>query len=545
MARTMAFMTATTPAAARPEPPRGRTTYRSVFAAGEFRVLFAGMTMYVLGFQFELLGLSVLIFAQTGSAFLTALAFSMGFAPQAVGGALFTALADRLPARVVIGTGLLTRAAPGLVIGLWPALPVPVMLVLVAAAATIAPVFTAAISGLLPDVLDGDRYVLGRSVFNLTGAGTQIAGLGVGGVVLAAVPVRWLLLAAGGALVIAAVITRLGLRWRAARAPRARARGIVRATVAGNVELLRDRTVRGLLLAQWLPAWLVAGAESLIVPYNGSLGRPASAAAPLLAAMPAGMLLGDLLVGRFCAPGTRTRLAFPLAAAMGVPLLALVFRPPLPLACLALLACGAGFAYQIGIQQAFLDSLPEGRRGQGFGLSTTGTMGGQGLTPALAGALAGAIGAAAAMAVAGAATALTALALRGPLTGRVRPQPPPAPRVTPASARRSISGVKGPVPPPIGGRGPFTPDGRASRSHGGHIWNSAECTRTAIHATMDSCGQDHHDDCGSRRASAAALPYGPAGSPRPPRVPSPPPASRTSPPATARRPSDRLPLPYQ
>ena len=199
----------------------------------------------------------------------------------------------------------------------------------------------------------------------------------------------------------------------------------MRATVAGNVELLRDRTVRGLLLAQWLPAWLVAGAESLIVPYNGSLGRPASAAAPLLAAMPAGMLLGDLLVGRFCAPGTRTRLAFPLAAAMGVPLLALVFRPPLPLACLALLACGAGFAYQIGIQQAFLDSLPEGRRGQGFGLSTTGTMGGQGLTPALAGALAGAIGAAAAMAVAGAATALTALALRGPLTGRVRPLPHP------------------------------------------------------------------------------------------------------------------------
>src|SRR2546430_9885724 len=35
---------------------------------------------------------------------------------------------------------------------------------------------------------------------------------------------RWLLLAAGGALVIAAVITRLGLRRRAARAPRGRAR---------------------------------------------------------------------------------------------------------------------------------------------------------------------------------------------------------------------------------------------------------------------------------------------------------------------------------
>ena len=161
----------------------------------------------------------------------------------------------------------------------------------------------------------------------------------------------------------------------------------------------------------------MAGAESLIVPYTGSLGQ-ASAAGPLLAAMPAGMLIGDLLVGRFCAPATRTRLAFPLAAAMGVPLLALVFRPPLPLACLALLACGSGFAYQLGIQQAFLDSLPERRRGQGFGLNSTGTMGGQGLTPAVAGALAGGVGAAAAMAAAGTATVLAALALRGPLTGR-------------------------------------------------------------------------------------------------------------------------------
>ena len=47
-------------------------------------------------------------------------------------------------------------------------------------------------------------------------------------------------------------------------------------------------------------------------------------------------------------------------------------------------------------------------------------MGGQGLTPALAGALAAALGAAAAMAVAGAATVLAALALRRPLTGRRR-----------------------------------------------------------------------------------------------------------------------------
>ena len=440
---------ATPPAATPPAAttqPGPRTTYRSVFAAGEFRVLFAGLLLYVLGFEFEILGLSVLVYSQTRSAFLAALAFSMGFAPQAIGGALFTSLADRLPPRGVIAAGLLIRAAPGLVIGLRPALPVPAMLAVVAAAATAAPVFSAAVSGLLPDVLTGDRYVLGRSVFSLTGSGAQIAGLGIAGAVLAALPARSLLLTAGGSLAVAALIMRLGLRRRPARAGSATGagtgkgteartgpgtvrrtrtgtvRGTVRATIAGNVELLSDQRVRGLLLAQWLPAWCVTGAESLIVPYTGSLGQPASAASPLLAAVPAGMLLSDVLVGRFCRPAARERLAFPLAVLMGAPLLVFLMHPPPAVAAAALLLSGLGSGYQLGIQQAFLDSVPDRLRGQAFGLSATGGMGGQGLLPPAVGGLAAAIGAASAMAAAGAGTILAALALRRPLTDRREPR---------------------------------------------------------------------------------------------------------------------------
>jgi len=406
--------------------PARRTTYRSVFAAGQFRVLFAAFTMYVLGFEFEILGLSVLVFTQTRSATLAALAFGIGFAPQAVGGALLTSLADRLPPRAVIGTGLLTRAVPGLVIGLWPGLPVAAMLALVAVAALVAPVFTAATSSLLPDVLDGDRYVLGRSVFNLMGSGTQILGLGIGGALLAIVPARWLLLAAGISLTLGAAVIRLGLRPHEAREPyearephaaRGGRPGVIGATLSGHVRLFADPVVRGLLLAQWLPAWFATGAESLIVPYTASLGHPASAAGPLLAAVPAGMVLGEVLIGRFCPPARRRRLAFPLVAAMGIPLLAFFCRPSLPLAGLALLVVGLGFAYQLGIQQAFLDSLPEQRRGQAFGLNSTGAMGGQGLIPPAAGALAALLGAGPAMAIAGVATVLAALALHRPLTG--------------------------------------------------------------------------------------------------------------------------------
>jgi hypothetical protein len=419
-------------AAPAPAPPEARTTarttYRSVFADREFRVLFSGLLMFVLGFEFEILGLSVLVYAQTRSAFLSALAFSMGFAPQAVGGGLFASLADRLPPRAVISLSLLIRSIPGLVIGLRPGLPVPVMLVLVAGAAMVAPVFLGSNSGLLAHVLAGDRYVLGRSVFSITGSSIQVIGLGIGGVVLAALPPRWLLVAAGASLALAGLVARLGLRPRPATAGETRIRGAIRATLAGNIELAAIRRVRDLLLAQWLPVWFVTGAESLIVPYTGSIGRPASAASPLLAAVPAGMLLGDLIIGRFCGPAMRQRLAFPLAVLMGAPLVVLIFRPSLTIAGAAFLLSGFGYAYQLGIQQEFLASLPERLRGQAFGLNATGQLGGEGLIPPAAGALAAALGAGAAIAAAGVLTILAAAALRGPLTGRRAVTAGPAPR---------------------------------------------------------------------------------------------------------------------
>jgi hypothetical protein len=408
-------------AATSPPPTRERpVTYRAIFAVAEFRVLFAGSLAYILGFEFEILGLSVLVYAQTRSAFLAAFAFSMGFAPQVVGGALFTSLADRMPPRTVITAGLLLRALPGLLIGALPGLPVAVMLTMVAAAASITPVFSAAVSGLLPDVLDGDRYVLGRSVLSLLSSGTQILGLGLAGLILAVLPARGLLLAAGVALVLSALIRR-GIRARPARAAGpGSVRDTIRATMAGNARLFRDHRVRGLLLAQWLPIAFVSGAESLVVPYIGSTGKAASAAGPLLAATPAGMLAGTWLVGRFCRPAVRQRLSLPLALLTGLPWLLFLIHLPLGVLALALFASGFGVAYDLAIQLRFLDSVPGELRGQAFGLYSTGAMSGQGFTPWLTGAAAGMLGPAGAMAVAGGAGVAASLALYRTLTGRGR-----------------------------------------------------------------------------------------------------------------------------
>lgn len=377
-----------------------RASYRSVLAVREFRVMFAGMVVFALGFEFEILGLSVLVYTTTRSAAWSAAAFSAGFLPQAVGGAFLTSLADRMPPRAVIAGGLLARAFPGMVIGLAPGLPVAAMLTLAAAAALVTPVFLAGTSGLLPEILHGDAFVLGRSLFSAVNSGTQVLGLGIGGALLAAIPARWLLLAAGGLLMLSAAVMRLGLRRRPARAAGG-TRGTVRATLSGNAELLASARVRRLLLAQWLPCWFGTGAEALIVPFADSAGFGASAASALLACVPCGMLAGDIAVGRLCSPALRERLVVPLAALVGAPLLSFAFRPPLAVAAAALFVSGAGYAYPLGLQQAFLDAVPERLRGQGFGLAATGLMGGQGLLPSAFGAAAAALGTGGAMAAAG------------------------------------------------------------------------------------------------------------------------------------------------
>ncbi len=379
-------------------------------------MLFAAQLLRVVAGVSEILGVSVLVYARTGSALLSAIAYGAGFLPQLLGGALFTAAADRFPPRALLAVQLLTRAVPGAVIGLIN-LPVGAMLGLIALVTCFYPMYGAAVGGLLPEVLDGDRYVLGRSMMGAVASGGQVLGLGVGGAVLALLSAQQLMLAAAAALVAAAAVVRLRLGHRPARAAGG-GRGSVHATIAGNRALLADRRVRGLLLAQWLPASFVTGAESLIVAYVGALGKPESTASALLVALPIGMLAGNLVVGRFCRPRTRERLSFPMAALMGLPLLAFALLIPVPVGTALLVLTGAGFGYELGLQRRFVDALPNHLQGQGFGLRSAGLMGGQGAGTAAAGGLAAALGPGGAMAAAGGACVLVGLSLYRTLTGR-------------------------------------------------------------------------------------------------------------------------------
>ncbi|MFF0504050.1 MFS transporter [Streptomyces fimicarius] len=416
-----------------------RATYREVLAEPRFRLLFSTRTVAITADALRITTFSVLVFSSTGSALLSAVAFGIGFIPQLFGSLLLGSLADRLPPRALITGGYALTCATALLLAV-VRMPVAASLGVVALVSLATPVFHGASSRLVAQSLEGDAYVLGRSLSNIASAGAQVFGLALGGAAVAALgPRRALAVSAvlyfGCALAVRIRLPRLepGETGGTPGTPGSAGgdggtgagagcdSGAVRASLRGAGLLLRDRTVRRLMLAQWLPVAFVAGAEGLIVAYAGERRFAPGRYAVLMGCLPVGMLVGDLLVGRFLRPRVRERLVVPLIALAGLPLLGFAAEPGVGVSSCLLLLSGLGYAYGLGLQRPFLDALPEDGQGQAFGLLGSGSMTLQGVGPVCLGAVAAAgTGTGGAIALAGGAVVLTAGWIR---TWHPRPSP--------------------------------------------------------------------------------------------------------------------------
>ncbi|MGC5542028.1 MFS transporter [Streptomyces griseus] len=424
-----------------------RATYREVLAEPRFRLLFSTRTVAITADALRITTFSVLVFSSTGSALLSAVAFGIGFIPQLFGSLLLGSLADRLPPRALIAGGYALTCATALLLAV-VRMPVVASLGVVALVSLATPVFHGASSRLVAQSLKGDAYVLGRSLSNIASAGAQVFGLALGGAAVAALGPRRALAVSAVLYLGCALAVRLRLpRLRAGEtggtpgstgcdggADSGADGGAVRASLRGAGLLLRDRTVRRLMLAQWLPVAFVAGAEGLIVAYAGERRFAPGRYAVLMGCLPVGMLVGDLLVGRFLRPRNRERLVVPLVALAGLPLLGFAAEPGVGVSSCLLLLSGLGYAYGLGLQRPFLDALPEDGQGQAFGLIGSGSMTLQGVGPVCLGAVAAAgTGTGGAIALAGGAVVLTAGWIRT-WHPRTSPAPSPAPSPSPSPA---------------------------------------------------------------------------------------------------------------
>ncbi|WP_331765971.1 MFS transporter [Embleya sp. NBC_00896] len=359
--------------------------YGQVFAVREFRPVFAAHVLSMTGSVLAQVALSVLVYRLTGSALLTALTYALGFLPYAIGGTVLAGVADRYAARTVLVVCDVLCVACAAVMAT-PGTPVAVLLTLRFAMALVAPVFSGTRAASLADILgEGDALILGRSLIRMVAQGAQVAGFGLGGLLLVVVGPREALMITAVTFAGSALLLRFGTRNRPARAPR---EGGPESGGGGTRRLLANRRLRNLLVLFWIQPFFLVVPEALAAPYTDGIGAGTTGLGLFMAAMPVGTLLGELLAGTLLGPEARSRIAGPLALLSLLPYLGFAVRPSLPWAIAAMFATGLCGAYTLGVDQWILAAIPEGMQGRAMTLMAAGLMTIQGVGMALAGAAA-------------------------------------------------------------------------------------------------------------------------------------------------------------
>ncbi|SIN15582.1 Major Facilitator Superfamily protein [Micromonospora cremea] len=369
----------------------GPATFREVFDQREFRAVFTAGALSWVGDYVAKAAVTLLVYQQTESVALSAAAFAVSYLPWLLGGPLLAALAERYPYRRVMVACDVIRMALMLLIAI-PNLPIPAVLVLIFAATLANPPSQAAKSALIPQILAGDRLVVGLSLNSSIGQAAQVVGYLLGAAVAAIDPGLALLI---NALTFAAsaLLVRLGVRDRAPLMTTAHRSHLLRETAQGFQIVFGTPVLRAIAVLVFSAMLFSIVPEGLAAAWaNKDAGGDLDAGvaqAVIMVANPVGFILGGLLVSRLFGPARRLALMRPLAVFAPLVLVPALFDPP-PLV-VALLAALCGFAVAGMLPMAnglFVQALPAAFRARAFGVMATGVQVIQGVAVLVTGLLA-------------------------------------------------------------------------------------------------------------------------------------------------------------
>lgn len=378
----------------------------------EFRALWSAYALSVLGDQLARVALTVLVFNRTDSAALAALTYALTMLPNLVAGVALGWLADRFPRRTVMVCCDAARAVLVAVMAI-PGQPYAVLAVLLIVVTMLDGPFGAAQGSMLPTVL-GDDYEAGQSVQQMTQQTAMLLGVAGAGLIVVALGTNIALALDAATFLASALLVWLGVRHRPASDElddgRRGAWSVWWQRVTRGAGLVaRDRQLR-ILLSMALLALFTVVPEGLAVPLSHQLGTGSAGAGFLLAADPAGFVLGSIAL-RSLPQHTRLRWLGVLAIGTSAVLLGYLAHPNLAAALGLLAASGICSAYQTIASTTFVRLVPDDRRGQALGFARSSMIAGQGVGVALGGVLAQSVGSpSGAIAIAGAAgTVLAAI----------------------------------------------------------------------------------------------------------------------------------------
>jgi len=387
-----------------------RATFRDVFAVREFRALWFSEILSVAGDRLALLALTLLFFQRTHSPLITAIVYAVGYLPWVIGGLFLADLADRYPRRSVMVVCDAVRALLVAVMAV-PGVSLGVLAALLFAATMFAPPFESARAAITPDILQGERYVLGTAVVQTTYYVAQFIGAAGGGVAVAFIGVRGALVIDAVTFVLSGLLVGLGTRRRPAAASPETVQPSPLARMRQGFRLVfGDRALRTLLLLGWLVVFYTIP-EGIAAPYTARLGGGSIATGLVLASMVFTTSIAIPLFTRFVRPRQRINLMGPLAVLTCGTLVLTALRPGLA-ASLVIFSLSAAFGvYQIAANTEFVIKAPKERRAQAFGIANMGVIVGQGAAFVAAGAAAELVTPATVIAIGGGIGAVAAIVL--------------------------------------------------------------------------------------------------------------------------------------
>jgi len=405
-------------------PAERGATFRDVFAIAEFRALWAAQLLSVAGDQLARVALTILVYDRTRSPLLAAVTFTASVVPNFLGGMWLSGLADRLPRRqVMIGADVVSGLL--VVVMAVPGVPLALLIILLAMVTMVGAVFQAARAATNPDVLPGDRYVLGTAITLTTFQFAQVLGFAVGGVTVAFLGLRTSLVTDAVTFAASAAIIRIWVHARPAATaaptmttaapPGRRIQRSLGAPIAGLRLVFAHSGMRTSMLFGWLCAFYMVP-EGVAAPLaaavrGGVVSGSAVTVGLILASEALGATFGALAFSRLVPPGQRIRWIGPLAIAASGLLILFATRPGLAGVLVILAVSGLCTCYQLAANAAFVRATPPEQRSQAFGIAQGGINLGQGLFIVLAGAAAGQLTPDTVIWVGGALGALCALAL--------------------------------------------------------------------------------------------------------------------------------------
>lgn len=342
----------------------------------EFAAVLGAKVLSDWGDHVARVAIAALILEASGSVAFSAATFAVSFLPSVFGQALLGPYADRIPRRLLLIACDLIRAllVGVLVVAVVADLPLALLLVLLFAVELVGSPFFAANTALLTDVFPDPReFMTANALLRVVGQFNQVVGLAIGGILVALVGVRGALVLDAVTFVVSGLLLFAFVRSRVAAVPGGvpGLRDLLTDVRVGVAHLGGDVPLRSLMMLAWGMTIVFVAPEAVALAYAAEQGESSRVGGLLLAAPPAGAVIGVIVLNRWDSEA-QVRRILPMAALSVVPLLLVALEPPWFVAAGLFVLSGLCTAFMIPLQGTFTVLTPPTLRGRLNGLAGAG-----------------------------------------------------------------------------------------------------------------------------------------------------------------------------